>query len=74
MDFETIEKEQKEEIKQAIKNNRLFDYISSNYWRLINNDMIIQLLKECIYTMDLDNTETQNKLIENLNDFEGWND
>ena len=68
-----LENKQKKDIMEAIKNNRLYDFIASNYWRLDNN-IIIELLKECIYTLDLDNTKTQKQLIDNLQEFEGWED
>jgi hypothetical protein len=78
MELEEITNKQHEEIIQAIKEGRLYDYIACNYWRL-ENDTIIQLLKECIYLLNLDkeideniDTNKQKELIENLKDFQGW--
>ena len=66
--MEELEREQMNEIIDCIKNNDLYDYIASNYWR-IEDDLIIQLLKECIYTLE---ERQMNKLLENLEEFEEW--
>ena len=67
-DLEQIEKEQKQEIIQAIKENRLYDFICCNYWR-IEDMTLIDLLLECIATIE----EGQNKkLIENLKEYKDW--
>lgn len=73
MELEEITNKQHEEIKQAIKEDRLYDYIASNYWRL-EDDTIIQLLKECIYILTTCNgyEQKQKELIKNLQDFQGW--
>lgn len=71
MDFEET---QKKDIMEAIKNNNLYDYIAGNYWR-IEDDTLIQLLKECIYLLQKEeDTQTNKQLIENLKDFQGWED
>lgn len=66
MDYiEKIEREQKEEIKNAIKNNELYDFIVSNYWRIESN-VLNALLFEAIATLK----ESQNdELLENLKEY-----
>lgn len=67
-ELEVMEKQEKQWIIDSIKENRLYDYICSNHWR-INNTILLELLKECIATLK----ETQNKeLIDNLIEFEEW--
>lgn len=67
-DLEMLEKEQKQEIIQAIRENRLYDHICNNYWR-IEDMTLIDLLLECIATIE----EGQNKkLIENLKEYKDW--
>ena len=66
--MEELEKEQMNEIIDCIKNNDLYDYIASNYWRIEDN-LIIQLLKECIYTLE---EKQMKQLLENLEEFQGW--
>lgn len=68
-DLEQIEKEQKQEIIQAIKDNRLYDFICSNYWR-IEDRLLLELLKECIATLE---EHQNNDLIDNLKEWEEWN-
>ena len=68
-ELEQIEKEQKQEIKQAIEENSLYDFICSNYYR-IEDDILLDLLKECIATL----TQNQSKdLIDNLREYKNWN-
>lgn len=60
--------EQKQEIIQAIKDNRLYDFICSNYWR-IEDRLLLELLKECIATLE---EHQNNDLIDNLKEYEEW--
>lgn len=66
--MEELEKEQKNEILEAIKENRLYDYIVSNYWRIENN-ILLDLLLECIATLE---EEKNDDLIDNLIDYKDW--
>ena len=66
--MEELEKEQKIEILEAIKENRLYDYIVSNYWRIENN-ILLDLLLECIATLE---EEKNDDLIDNLIDYKDW--
>lgn len=66
--MEELEKEQKNEILEAIKDNRLYDYIASNYWRIENN-ILLDLLLECIATLE---EEKNDDLIDNLIDYKDW--
>lgn len=63
--MEELEQEQKKEIKEAIKDNRLYDYIVSNYWR-IEDSILNSLLFECIATLKEDQN---NELIKNLEEY-----
>lgn len=63
-----IELEQEEEIIQAIKENRLYDFISSNYYRIEDN-LLLDLLKECIATLPYEKNED---LIDNLKEYKNW--
>ena len=49
--MEELRKEQENQLIEAIENNNLYDFIACNYWQL-DDDMIISLLKECIYLLD----------------------
>ena len=67
-ELEKLELEEKRTIIDCIKNNDLYDYICSNYYR-IDNKILLELLLECIATLE----EKQNdKLIDNLIDFKEW--
>ena len=68
-----MEREQEKEILEAIKEDRLYDYIASNYWK-IEEEVIIQLLKECIYILTTRKGREENKkqLLENLKEFQDW--
>lgn len=67
--LEELEEDQKQEIVNAIKDNQLYDFICSNYYR-IEDDVLLDLLKECIATLE----EHQNKdLIDNLVEYKDWN-
>ena len=67
-ELELLYKEQKDDIIQAIKDNRLYDHICCNYWRIEDN-ILLELLKECIATLETNQNDT---LIENLKEFEEW--
>lgn len=60
--------EEKKEIVGAIKENRLYDFICSNYYR-IEDTILLELLKECIATLELNQND---KLIDNLKEWEEW--
>jgi hypothetical protein len=63
--IEDIEREQKEEIKEAIKEGRLYDFIACNYWR-IEDDLLHAVLFEAIATLK----EEQNaELLDNLKEY-----
>ena len=68
-DIEEIERDQKAEIFEAIKNNRLYDFICSNSWR-IEDDILQDLLLECIAVIDIE--KDGGKLAENLREFKDW--
>ena len=63
----------KSDILKAIKNNKLYSYICNNYWKL-DNDTIVDLLKEVIFLFDMEKEETRDTLIENLKSVCGWED
>lgn len=71
--MEELEIKQKQEIVDAIKEDRLYDYIASNYWT-IENDTLIQLLKECIYVLTTGKGYEDNlkQLCDNLKEFQDW--
>lgn len=67
-ELENIYKEQKNEISEAIKDNRLYDYIASNYYRI--DDIILHsLYMECIATLEEHQMKT---LLENLKEYREW--
>lgn len=66
--MEDLEKQQKEEIMQAIKDNTLYDFICSNSYR-IDNYILKDLLLECIATLE-DNQADD--LLDNLIDYKEW--
>lgn len=68
-DLELLSREQKKEIANAIKENRLYDFICSNYYR-IDDDILLDLLKECIATLT---NQQNNDLIDNLREYKDWN-
>lgn len=68
-ELEVMEKQEKQWIVDSIKENRLYDYICSNHWR-IDNTILLELLLECIVVIDLD--KKQNELIENLKEYKDW--
>ena len=68
-DLELLSIEQKKEIANAIKENRLYDFICSNYYR-IDDDILLDLLKECIATLT---NQQNNDLIDNLREYKDWN-
>lgn len=69
MDFEDIMIEEQKEVIEAIKENGLYDFISSNYYRL-DRDILLDLLKEAIAMLTGDIERKQ--LIENLKEYRDW--
>ena len=69
MDFEDIMIEEQKEVIEAIKKNGLYDFISSNYYRL-DRDILLDLLKEAIAMLTGDIERKQ--LIENLKEYRDW--
>ena len=67
-ELELMEIEQQKEIASAIINNGLFDYITT-YSYQINDDLLLDLLKECIATLEENQKDT---LIENLKEYRDW--
>lgn len=69
MDNLIIYEDYKQEIVDAIKEERLYDFICMNSYR-IDNDILKELLLECIAVLD---TNKQGKeLIENLKEYKDW--
>lgn len=68
-ELELMDKEQKQEIVDAIKERKIYDFICSNSYRL-NNDNLKDLLLECIAIIDKE--YKYNELVENLKDFKLW--
>ena len=66
---EFIEKEEKQEIVDAIKEGQLYDYICSYSYR-IEETTLIELLLECIAIVDSE--KKQEELIENLKEYKSW--
>lgn len=64
-----IYEDYKQEIADAIKERRIYDFICSNSYR-IDNDVLKDLLLECIAVIDKE--YKYNELLENLKDFKGW--
>lgn len=64
-----MEISEKQEIIDAIKERRVYDFICSNSYR-IDNDILKDLLLECIAIIDKE--YKYNELIENLKDFKLW--
>lgn len=69
MDLELLDKEQKQEVIDAIKERRIYDFICSNSYR-IDDDILKDLLLECIAVIDKE--YKYDELIENLKDFKLW--
>lgn len=67
-ELEVMEKQEKQWIIDSIKENRLYDYICSNHWRIENN-VLLDLLLECIATLK---EEQNTDLIDNLIDYKEW--
>lgn len=59
----------KQEIVDATKEQRLYDFICSNSYR-IDNDILEELLLECIAVIDKE--YKYNELIENLKEYKNW--
>lgn len=68
-ELELMDKEQKQEVIDAIKEHQIYDFICSNSYR-IDNDILKDLLLECIAVIDKENK--YNELVENLKDFKLW--
>lgn len=68
-ELEMMEKKQKQEIIDAIRENSIYDFIFSNQFRM-HSDIIRELLLECLAVIQ----EEQNnkKLIENLKEYKNW--
>ena len=66
---EFIEKEEKQEIVDAIKEGQLYDYICSYSYRIEENTLK-ELLLECIAIVDSE--KKQKELIENLKEYKSW--
>lgn len=64
-----IYEDYKQEIVDAIKEQRLYDFICSNSYR-IDNDILEELLLECIAVIDKE--YKYNELIENLKEYKNW--
>lgn len=64
-----IYEDYKQEIVDAIKERKIYDFICSNSYR-IDNDVLKDLLLECIAIIDKE--YKYNELIENLKDFKNW--
>lgn len=67
--MEDLELEQKQEIIDAIKERRIYDFVCSESYR-IDDEILMDLLKECIAVVDKENK--YDELIENLKDFKLW--
>jgi len=65
-----MEKDYRIEILNAIKENKLYDYIANNYWK-IEKEIIVDLLKECIWLLG---EEKNIELADNLKDVCEWED
>jgi len=65
-----MEKDYRIEILNAIKENKLYDYIANNYWK-IEKEIIADLLKECIWLLG---EEKNIELVDNLKDVCEWKD
>lgn len=65
-----MEKDYRIEILNAIKENKLYDYIANNYWK-IEKEIIADLLKECIWLLG---EEKNIELVDNLKDVCEWED
>ena len=69
MELENYDIQQKNDIKEAIKEGRLYDYICSYGYRL-DDDIKRELLLECIAVID-EKAEGK-KLMENLREYKNW--
>ena len=68
-ELELLDKQEKQEIIDAIKERKIYDFICSNSYRLSESNLK-DLLLECIAVIDKENK--YNELIENLKDFKLW--
>lgn len=69
------------EIIQAIKEDRLYDFIANNYWRM-EKEIVRDLLLEIYYILryetdidlDINMAETRKKIIEYLKENRDWHE
>ena len=63
----------KDEIMKAIEENRLYDFIANNYWRMSKDELKDVILELAWVCSDINtNEETKQQLLTNLS--ERWED